>query len=101
MNSTKSYYAIIPANVRYDDELSPNAKLLYGEITALCNEHGYCAEPNSYFAKLYNCSKQSIVNWINQLVEKKYIIRKSFDGTFRVLVLNEKNGGNRNDVPFL
>ena len=33
MNETPNYYAIIPANVRYAD-LKPNAKLLYGEITA-------------------------------------------------------------------
>jgi hypothetical protein len=69
----KSYYAIIPANVRYDSELAPNAKLLYGEITALCNERGYCWASNSYFSELYKVSKVSISKWINQLVDKGYL----------------------------
>ena len=69
----KSYYAIIPANIRYDDELTPNAKLLYGEITALCNEKGYCWANNEYFAKLYGVSKVSVSNWINQLVDRGYL----------------------------
>lgn len=34
MTEHRSYYAIIPANVRYDKRLKPNTKLLYGEITA-------------------------------------------------------------------
>lgn len=74
----KSYYAIIPANVRYDEELTPNAKLLYGEITALCNEKGYCWATNSYFADLYNSNKKTISRWINQLIEKGYITSKLF-----------------------
>lgn len=71
----KAYYAIIPANVRYDKDLAPNAKLLYGEITALCNEKRYCWATNQYFAELYNVSDRTIKNWISQLVDKGYIQR--------------------------
>ena len=69
----KSYYAIIPAEVRYDEELPPNAKLLYGEITSLCNEKGYCWATNQYFADLYRCSVSAVKKWISALVKKGYI----------------------------
>lgn len=72
----KSYYAIIPANVRYDANVTPNAKLLYGEITALCNERGYCWATNKYFADLYNVSKTSISKWIKSLEDNGYIESK-------------------------
>lgn len=72
----RSYYAVIPANVRYDKELQPNAKLLYGEITALCNERGYCWASNQYFADLYSASLPSVKRWINALVDKEYVFRK-------------------------
>ena len=71
----KAYYAIIPANVRYDKDLTPNAKLLYGEITALCNEKGYCWASNQYFAELYGVSILSIKRWVNSLVTKGYVYR--------------------------
>ena len=69
----KNYYAIIPANVRYDKSITPNAKLLYGEITALCNEKRYCWASNNYFADLYEVTPQAISKWINQLAKKGYI----------------------------
>ena len=69
----KSYYAIIPANIRYDESIPPNAKLLYGEITALCNAEGYCWASNKYFADLYGVSQFTISRWINALVTKGHI----------------------------
>ena len=67
-----SYYAIIPANVRYSN-LKPNAKLLYGEITALSNQKGFCWSSNNYFAELYGVTKNTISLWINQLKDQNFI----------------------------
>lgn len=72
MIENPNFYAIIPANVRYSD-ITPNAKLLYGEITALCNKTGYCFATNDYFAKLYKVSKVSVSKWIKELVENGFI----------------------------
>ena len=70
-----SYYAVIPANVRYDTRLSPLAKLLYGEITCFCQKEGFCWATNAYFEKLYEKSERQIIRIINQLVEYGYIYR--------------------------
>lgn len=67
-----SYYAIIPAEVRYS-KLKPNAKLLYGEITALSSKEGYCFATNNYFAKLYDVTKNTISLWVSQLNKEGFI----------------------------
>lgn len=68
-----NYYAIIPATVRYDTELTANAKLLYGEITALCDKEGYCWATNEYFSKLYQTSERTVIRNLKLLESKKYI----------------------------
>lgn len=73
MDNKKSCYAVIPACVRYDSKIIPNAKLLYGEITALCNERGYCWATNDYFSRLYSVSKRTISAWIKSLCDAGYI----------------------------
>jgi len=73
MMDKPAYYVIVPAAVRYDQKLTANAKLLYGEITALCNKEGYCWAGNSYFANLYGVSKNSISSWINNLRDAGHI----------------------------
>ena len=69
----KGYYAIIPASVRYDKRLPANAKLLYGELTALSNDKGYCWAGNDYFAGLYEVSKTSVSKWVSALRDAGYI----------------------------
>lgn len=73
MEEKKSYYAVIPANVRYDTNITNLAKLLYGEITSLCNEKGFCWATNKYFAELYSVSVTTISKSITQLKENGYI----------------------------
>lgn len=83
----KNYFAIIPANVRYDQNLPANAKLLYGEITALCNEKGYCWASDKYFSDLYGVSKTTIQNWLKSLYENGYITKEIIyrEGTKEIL----------------
>ena len=68
-----NYYAVIPAEVRYSKDLTPNAKLLYAEITALCNMNKQCFASNRYFSELYGKSKGAISGWISELVRYGYI----------------------------
>ena len=68
-----SYYAIIPASVRYDSTIPDGAKLLYGEITALCDKEGYCWASNAYFSGLYGKSTDTISRWISDLSKHGYI----------------------------
>lgn len=69
----KSFYAIIPSDVRYDKRLKPLARLLYGEITALSNEVGYCWASNKYFANLYEVTERTIQMHLQNLKDCGYI----------------------------
>ena len=70
------YYAVIPADVRYDNRIPANAKLLYGEISALIGSEGYCFAGNQYFADIYGCTPVTIARLISQLEQAGHIKRE-------------------------
>ena len=72
----RGYIAIIPAVVRYDKELKPSEKLLFGEISALMDAKGYCWASNKYFAELYDVAIETVSRWITHLVKKGYVKSK-------------------------
>lgn len=73
MEEKPSYYAILTADVRYDNRLNSTEKLLYAEITALANKEGVCWARNQYFADLYNVTPVYISMMIKKLKKYGYI----------------------------
>lgn len=73
MDDRPNYYAIIPAEVRYNENLNSSQKLFYGEITALTFKTGECWASNNYFARLYKISPSLISNWLKALETEKLI----------------------------
>ena len=68
-----AYWAVLPAKVRYDTSLRPNAKLLYAEITALAGASGYCWATNEYLAQLFGIAARTVTDLVAQLAKCGYI----------------------------
>lgn len=75
-----SYWAVLPAAVRYDPALPANAKLLYAEISSLTDGRGFCWASNAYFERLYDLSERTIIRLIRALEAAGYIRIEDADG---------------------
>ncbi len=62
-----SYFSIIPAEIKYNRDITDFAKILYGEIMSLSNDKGYCYATNQYFADLYGKDKDTISKTVASL----------------------------------
>ena len=72
-NEKPSFYAVLPAYVRYEKRLKPAERLLFAEISALTNKFGYCTASNGYFAELYETRKETVSKWISHLSELGFL----------------------------
>lgn len=98
MKHNPSYYAVITADVRYDQRLSANAKLLYGEITSLTNKEGYCWASNAYFAELYGLTERTISRLISSLKNCGYINYEVEQDNYRKIYLSQPPRVDNSDV---
>lgn len=69
-------YAILPANIRYDKNLTDSEKLLFCELTALSNKNGYCYAGNKYLSEVFGVTKETISRRLSRLEKKGYIKSK-------------------------
>ncbi len=70
----QNQYAIIPADVLYDRDLAMADKILYGVISNLCNQKGYCWATNAYLGEVMGLKKDTISKSISRLREHGYLI---------------------------
>ena len=73
MADKPSFYSILTADVRYDERLSFFARVLYSDITAMCNVKGYCSAGNEHFADKFKQSKRTVSGTIARLAELGYL----------------------------
>jgi len=68
-------YAIIPASVRYDKELSQGAKLLYAELTAHSDVRGISSPSISDLCVVLTCDKRTVYRYYKELLDRKHVQR--------------------------
>lgn len=66
-------FAILPAHIRYNKDLTDSEKILFCEITALSNKNGYCYASNKYLSEIYGVSIDTISRRVNKLKKKGFV----------------------------
>ena len=76
----------IPDKVRYNNELTFFARLIYTDILSLAKKENFCFATNQYFADLYNVSQKTVSISIKELEKELCIsveLTKDSKGTYR------------------
>lgn len=79
-NVKPSYWAVLPATVRYDEKIPASAKLIYAEISALTEKRGFCYASNDYLMQLFGVSERTLQRHLKALEGRGYIQILDGDG---------------------
>ncbi|HET8886801.1 MAG TPA: helix-turn-helix domain-containing protein [Salinimicrobium sp.] len=95
MKGNRAFYHVISDPVMSSKVLNDKSKLIYGLITGLTKENGFCWANNHYFAEFFEVSKETISRCISKLEKEGFI----------EIFIDEKNGNSRkifvSENPFL
>lgn len=93
---TPGHFAIVPMAIMERADLSPNAKLLYAEISGLTKIGGHCFATDGYIAERLGLKAKSIQKHLLELESKGLLSRdtkKTKRGTYRKITLSWSMGG--------
>ena len=79
-NEKPSYWAVLPATVRYDEKIPASAKLIFAEISALTEKRGFCYASNEYLMQLFDVSERTLQRHLKALEGRGYIQILDGDG---------------------
>jgi hypothetical protein len=105
LNSThRSAFAVIQAPILYSKQLNDAEKIIYGHISNLCNEYGYCYATNQYLSELTGKSLAAVKRAIKKLTDLNFIEINHFSKGMqdeRQITLNQEILSNVVDERFL
>ncbi len=73
MYDSSNYFAVLPATVRYDENLTPRSVLLYAMLTSLASATGEAYASNKYLADSLKVSEPTVNRLLAELEQRKYI----------------------------
>lgn len=83
-------FAIVPAVVRYDKRLSPNAILLYMEIVAAMDATGITVQPAKYYMEIFGVTGDLVKKWLKELKDCGHVFNAYPDKPGLTLIAPEK-----------
>lgn len=81
----------IPLRIRTDEQLSGEAKLLYGDILTLSNTYGHCFASSDYLGARANKSRSQVQRLLKELEDGGHILRTHEGNTRYVAVANMRH----------
>ena len=106
---TPNYFAVIPAPILFDKNLSERDKILFAHIMTLTRKEGFCYASNRYFEQVMDCTDRTISRSLKSLEDNGYIRREMHyrEGTKEIenryiyvslgMVKNDPTGIDKND----